>query len=175
MSAEALQRQSLEAPCRVTLRVRLRGGAERWLRVSLAPVEEGARLTGFALLVEAWDTEVERSQLDLKGAQLQGAVHALQAMEGALTEPLLALQGNLQLLRMSLGETEGVAQEGLEGALAACRQLASLGDSLWALAGRREPPVGGRPESAATTERMESSVATPGLLPGKQAHRTRRR
>src|SRR5262249_24077467 len=126
---------------------------DRWLRVCLAPVREGARITGMVALLEDHHAEQERAQDALKSAQLQGAVQALQALEGPLTEPLLSLRGNLQLLRMSLGSVEGLVQQGLEGALAACEQLAALGDSLWALAGISEAPIGGAPETPVDADR----------------------
>lgn len=157
-AADAVQRLALEGPWQGELLARAADGSDRWLRVCLAPAREGARITGTVALLEERDAEQERVQTALKGAQLQGAVLALQALEGALTEPVLSLRGNLQLLRMSLGSVEGLVQQGLEGALAACEQLASLGDSLWALAGFSEPPVGGPPERQLPDERHQGSV-----------------
>jgi PAS domain S-box-containing protein/excisionase family DNA binding protein len=157
-AADAAQRQALEGPWQGELLARAAGGGERWLRVCLAPAREGARITAMVALLEERDTEQECVQNALKAAQLQGAVLALQALEGPLTEPLLALRGNLQLLRMSLGSVEGLVQQGLEGALAACAQLAALGDSLWALAGLGEPPVGGPPERQLPDEEPTASA-----------------
>jgi PAS domain S-box-containing protein len=145
-TTDAIQREALEGPWQGALLARADDGTDRWLRLCLAPAREGARVTAIVAILEDPRAEQERTQDSLKAAQLQGAVLALQALEGPLTEPLLSLRGNLQLLRMSLGSVEGLVQQGLEGALAACEQLAALGDSLWALAGTGEAPIGGPPE-----------------------------
>jgi PAS domain S-box-containing protein/excisionase family DNA binding protein len=153
-TADAVQRRALEGAWQGELLARAAAGTDCWLRVCLAPVREGARITGMVALLEDRQADQEHAQNALKAAQFQGAVQALQALEGPLTEPLLSLRGNLQLLRMSLGSVEGLVQQGLEGALAACQQLAELGDSLWALAGITETPVGGVPEAPPDADRL---------------------
>jgi PAS domain S-box-containing protein/excisionase family DNA binding protein len=159
-TADAVQRQALEGPWQGELLARTDEGTDRWLRVCLAPSRDGARISAIVVLLEDQQAEQERAQNSLKAAQLQGAVLALQALEGPLTEPLLSLRGNLQLLRMSLGSVDGLVQQGLEGALAASEQLAVLGDSLWALAGLSGTPIGGPPERQTTDVRAFSSVET---------------
>ena len=109
-TVDAVQRRALEGAWQGELLARRAVRTDCWLRVCLAPVRDGARITGMVALLEDHQAEQERAQNALKAAQLQGAVQALQALEGPLTEPLLSLRGNLQLLRMSLGSVEGLVQ-----------------------------------------------------------------
>lgn len=116
------------------------GGPDRWARLRLDVAREGARVVALVGVLEEWSRQRERQQNELKSAQLQGAVQALQALERSLGEPLQALEGNLRLLRMALGSVEGLAAQGLQGALDASQALAAVCQGLWGLAGLSEEP-----------------------------------
>jgi excisionase family DNA binding protein/PAS domain S-box-containing protein len=126
------------------------GKPERWTRVTAAAAWDEGRVAGLVLLLEPCEEERQREQERLAAAQLQGAVRALQALDGPLTARLQALEGNLRLLKMSLGSAEGMVAQGLQGAVSACDELLTLCRGLWAQAGVTPP------------------TASKGLAPGRE-------
>jgi PAS domain S-box-containing protein/excisionase family DNA binding protein len=115
------------------------GESERWVRMTAAAAWDDDRVVGLLLLIAPWEEERQREQERLAAAQLQGAVRALQALEGPLTERLHTLEGNLRLLKMSLGSAEGRVAEGLHGANSACDALLALARGLWSEAAIAAP------------------------------------
>jgi excisionase family DNA binding protein len=135
-TADAVQRAALGRGWQGELLLRAGDGqTDRWARVRVAAVREGPRVEGLVVLLEEWEAARERELNALKGAQLQGAVQALQALEASLSAPLQALAGSLRLLKMSLGPTDGLVDEGLQGALRTSEELARVCRGLWDLAG----------------------------------------
>jgi len=141
-AADAVHRGALAGCWQGELRLRApEGDSEPWVRVTAAAAWDDGRVAGLLLLIETWDEERRREQERLTAAQLQGAVRALQALEAPLAERLQALEGNLRLLKMSLGSAEGLVAQGLHGAASACDELLALARSLWTEAGIAAPPT----------------------------------
>lgn len=139
-TADAVHRGALSGGWQGTVWLAAKEGApERWARLTAAAAWDEERVVGILILLEPWEAERQREQERLTAAQLQGAVRALEATGAPLTERLQALEGNLRLLKMSLGSAEGLVAQGLDGALAASEELQSLAGRLWTEAGITPP------------------------------------